>query len=277
MISIFLMGGLGNQLFQIFTVIAYALEHKTPFKFKYSETLKSGIERPTYWNSFLKNLKSSTTINDAELKFPILREKGFEYTEIQHIKQNFMLYGYYQSYKYFEKNYNSIKRLIQLNKQQEQILEKYTEYFTNKHTISLHFRVGDYKHIQNCHPLMPINYYINSIKYIVDKTNREKWNILYFCQQEDNTIVNSNIQNLKVVFPEVIFTKVDDDIDDWKQMLLMSCCKHNIIANSTFSWWGAYFNDNADKIVCYPNMWFGPALKHNTKDLFPNTWNKISI
>ena len=55
----------------------------------------------------------------------------------------------------------------------------------------------------------------------------------------------------------------------------MSCCQHNIIANSTFSWWGAYFNSNNNKIVCYPDTWFQPSVIHNTKDLFPDEWNKI--
>ena len=53
-------------------------------------------------------------------------------------------------------------------------------------------------------------------------------------------------------------------------MLSMSCCEHNIIANSTFSWWGAYFNDKKEKIGCYPGQWFGPKLADkNTKDICP--------
>jgi len=58
----------------------------------------------------------------------------------------------------------------------------------------------------------------------------------------------------------------------------MSCCQHNIIANSSFSWWAAYFNTNPNKIICYPEKWFGPQLsQHNTKDLFPPSWHKISF
>ena len=56
-------------------------------------------------------------------------------------------------------------------------------------------------------------------------------------------------------------------------MLLMSLTSHNIIANSTFSWWGAYFNNNSDKIVCYPRIWNGSNI--NVKDLIPETWIKI--
>ena len=70
--------------------------------------------------------------------------------------------------------------------------------------------------------------------------------------------------------------KVKDDIPDWKQLLIMSICHHNIIANSTFSWWGAYFNTNPTKLVCYPNAWFG-IKKQNyiMNDLFPENWKKI--
>lgn len=61
-------------------------------------------------------------------------------------------------------------------------------------------------------------------------------------------------------------------------MLIISLCECNVIANSTFSWWGAYFNTNNDKIVCYPNIWFGNACKdkNNIQDLFPENWIKIS-
>jgi hypothetical protein len=56
----------------------------------------------------------------------------------------------------------------------------------------------------------------------------------------------------------------------------MSSCKHNIIANSTFSWWGAYLNENNDKIVCYPSLWFGNELQNkDTCDLFLDNWKKI--
>ena len=57
----------------------------------------------------------------------------------------------------------------------------------------------------------------------------------------------------------------------------MSICHHNIIANSTFSWWGAYFNSNPEKIVCYPSLWFGSYYPVDVKDLCPPSWNRIRI
>ena len=99
---------------------------------------------------------------------------------------------------------------------------------------------------------------------------------MYFCEKDDNVEVLDKINELRIVFPECSFIKAPDNADDWKQLLMMSCCKHHIIANSTFSWWGAYFNSNEDKIVCYPDPWFGPNLKHNVDDLFPDTWTRIT-
>ena len=58
-------------------------------------------------------------------------------------------------------------------------------------------------------------------------------------------------------------------------MLLMSNCNHNLIANSTFSWWGAYFNSNTERKVCYPSVWFGPECRNSTRDLFPENWVKV--
>jgi hypothetical protein len=86
-----------------------------------------------------------------------------------------------------------------------------------------------------------------------------------------------NINFLKDNFPEYNFIRDDNDLDDWEQMILMSCCHHNIIANSSFSLWGALFNFQQDKIVCYPSKWFGDIANHDTKDLCPNDWFKIYI
>ena len=89
--------------------------------------------------------------------------------------------------------------------------------------------------------------------------------------------VNKQIHLIKEKFTELEFIMCNHKLQDWEQMLQMSLCKHNIIANSTFSWWGAYLNNNKDKIVCIPQKWFGPAIKHNQKDLYLPEWSIINI
>jgi hypothetical protein len=85
------------------------------------------------------------------------------------------------------------------------------------------------------------------------------------------------INKLQTDFPEYVFIRGQNTLADWEQLLLMSCCQHNIIANSSFSWWAAYFNLNTEKIVCYPSVWFGPNANLDTKDLCPDKWVKINI
>jgi hypothetical protein len=70
---------------------------------------------------------------------------------------------------------------------------------------------------------------------------------------------------------------VNEEFEDWHQLLLMSLCRDNIIANSSFSWWGAYFNSHDDKIVVCPSIWFGKDAKIDTSDLCPKSWHQIVI
>jgi len=271
-----IMGGLGNQLFQIFATIAYSIEHKQQFIFP--REIHAGVtNRHSYWDSFLIPLKNFTAFQFPQME--LLREKGFEYEKISFVSENEnrVLHGYFQSYKYFEKYYNSICRLIGLEQQKNQVQLSYPNNYM--FMISMHFRLGDYKHLQDCHPILSYEYYRNSLQHIQNLTLKDNWDVLFFCEKHDNPEVFVTIDKLRKEFPNFKFLKQDDNVEDWKQMLMMSVCSHNIIANSTFSWWSAYFNSNPSKIVCYPEEWFGPKIReiNNTKDLFPDQWTRISI
>ena len=298
MISCIIMGGLGNQLFQIYTTMALSLEMKTNFifpKIKFETDKRSD----TYWDSFLKELYKDTRVMDIKnMKYPLYKEKEFKYNKIQImpdlIKKNtgVMLYGYFQSYKYFDKEYKNISNYIKLDESRSEVRNMYYKKYENCNVISLHFRMGDYKYLKNCHPILGIDYYINSITFILSKKcSTVKWTILYFCEEEDLNEVKTKIDKIKAGCieylrgqewgrgHEVDFERANNEskMEDWRQLLLMSCCQHNIIANSSFSWWAAYFNDNSEKIICYPETWFGSQLsQHNTCDLCPKSWNKIN-
>jgi hypothetical protein len=279
------MGGLGNQLFQIFTTFAYCIRTNRKMVLPYSELLTVGKARITYWNTFLTSLKKFTTFTNSTFTNNYLNfikpynESNFNYNSIPNFSDDSIkLVGYFQSYKYFENEKNILFDSIGLSQQQNSIREEFKELLSNdlSNTISMHFRLGDYKDIQDCHPLMPTQYYERAILHIITARDLSKpFRILYFCEREDITDVEKIIEMLRKSYNFIEFKKVDDEIPDWKQMLLMSCCQDNIIANSTFSWWGAYFNQNEDKFVCYPNKWFGTKITHNTIDLFPKNWHKI--
>jgi len=290
MITSHLMGGLGNQLFQIFTTISYGFTHTIKVVFPYSKVLQDHVVRDTYWDSFLESLQpficsqmKYKMTNEELYKFELYREKHFSYNILPYFSKSTMLYGYWQSYKYFDDMKEKIFQMIRLEQFKFSVVKEYSRYF-DEHSdiISMHFRLGDYKYKQEYHPILPYEYYEKALDTILEKS-REKTRVLYFCEKEDNSIVLDHIQRLNKKNPEVLFIKVDDDIPDWKQMVLMSCCNHNIIANSTFSWWGAYMNILETKIVCYPSIWFGIRITQQKshdeyiKDLYPDSWIKINL
>jgi hypothetical protein len=280
-----LMGGLGNQLFQIFATISLALTTNKIFLFPYSDVLTTGITRRTYWYTLLDKLFNNTTWSRTEtdnpriFSLPQIGEKGFEYDELVAIRANLekkpaCLHGYFQSYKYFEKHYETIIQLIGLRAKQEVVREK-TTVLKNSCNVSLHFRLGDYVSKQSHHPIMSIKYYIAALTHIIDRVGSDTFRVIYFGEKDDEPTIKVCIQLLAKQFPHLEFVNADLE-EDWEQMLLMSVCTHNIIANSSFSWWGAYFNPSPAKIVCYPSVWFGPAMRNcNTKDLCPPSWQKI--
>ena len=282
-VSCYLMGGLGNQLFQIFTTLAYGMRTNRNVIFPYSFFLEVGVKRPTYWHTFLNSLLPFTVLkntgysNESLMLFPRFNEAGFRHVEIPNFTANseVLLVGYFQSYKYFDIYREQLFSFIQLKKQEENLRLLYSNYFEHDHVISMHFRLGDYKSIQDCHPLMTYDYYRKALNYILSYRNHKIYRVLYFFEKDDVDDVLLMINKLRSEFDTVEFIKVNDTIPDWQQMLLMSCCHDNIIANSSFSWWGAYFNTNPNKIVCYPDKWFGPNLGHDTSDLCPKDWNRI--
>ena len=282
MITCNLMGGLGNQIFQIFATISYAIKSRNQFKFVNLTTLGGGSTtvRYTFWETFFNNLKPFL-ISELPRPIHVIREKNFPYNDLpinEMVNRNVMIYGYFQSYKYFQENYSIIYRLLNIEKMKNYVLSTIDlkEDFLDN-CISIHFRIGDYKKLQDFHPLATYDYYERALNCISSSTQHREFNILYFCEDSDIDDVLSIINKLVDKFPIYNFKRGLNSLEDWQQMLLMSCCHHNIIANSSFSWWSAYFNSNKDKIVCYPSVWFGNAANNDTRDLCPSDWTKIRV
>ena len=289
-VTIEIMGGLGNQLFQIFTLISYGINSKKTLYFE-DKPITCGMRTKKYWDTpLLQNLKKYIQSHaNTDIQY---NEPFFHYMPIPElliVENNIKLHGYFQSEKYFIENKENIINIIDLDFSQTFIKNKIAglkdNIFDLEKMVSLHFRVGDYADNQIYHPLMPIEYYDKALEtfcldvFAHDKCNDNKWSVLYFCEENDLAYVNERINYLQLKFTNLVFIKAPI-LDDWEQMILMSLCQHHIIANSTFSWWGAYFGVNKNKKVYYPSIWFGPALRfHNLKDLIPEEerWKKILI
>jgi hypothetical protein len=266
-----LMGGLGNQLFQIFATIAYSLESNNTFRFLRKERLGN---RMTAWNTLLQGLQP-ILVNQLPTNVVVVREPEFAYNQIPAMpSKHVCLFGYFQSEKYFKPYYERIYNLTGIGLRRDELRPKLGDDMAT--TVSLHFRIGDYKPIQHYHPIMTVDYYGNALTHIQSKIEGPV-KVVYFCEETDLLDVSKIINALMVQFPEYVFVRCSPKLADWEQMLYMSWCHHHIIANSTFSWWGAYLNPSKDKIVCYPSTWFGPTVNADVRDLCPSEWIKIDL
>ena len=258
-------GGLGNQLFMIFATLAYAI--RTNRIAWFDEKTDYG-NRSAYWNSFFKNIRVYlshhtyyTHYKEIDFSYHPIPE-GIDYLE-----------GYFQSEKYFKPQLETIIKQFDIASFQNIIKNRYSLNQSNR--ISLHFRIGDYIHLQQHHVIQPLSYYENCIRYLQEQV-KGTYTIFCFYEKQDKEMTRQHINSLQNTFShQFIHVPELELMKDYEEMIFMSCCHHHIIANSSFSWWGAYFNSSPDKIVCYPKTWFGPSLPLNTKDLCPSEWIAI--
>lgn len=268
-------GGLGNQMFQY--AFYLSLKHRYPyaiylFSIKGSRHCHNGFElskvfktktllRRVAYQIFNKLLKCSF-MNETIRKQP---ESLKYYPSVyEGIKGNMRFEGFWQSYKYFEGIENDVIESFQFYK--EKLLDKtknICESIRNSESVSMHIRRGDYITENRFMPSM--DYYKNALAIIKKKKLNKEIKVFVF--SDDIQWVKDNLSVANVVYVEHNKLK-----DNWQDMFLMSQCKHNIITNSSFSWWAAYLNPNKEKIVVAPSIWF----EENEKiDLIPDNWIKI--
>lgn len=228
-------GRMGNQLFQIATTISTALQNNTNYCFPPWQ----------YEKNFNLHNCFSSNINTVET----YRERVFYYDPIPAYK-NIDLFGYFQSWKYFEHHKEEIINL----------LTPIHNFEREPGLCSIHVRRGDYLEKQDCHPLMTMDYYQEAMK----KSGCSKF-ILF---SDDMRWCKKNFKGDEYEYAERNSPPVD-------LAIMVKRCESNIICNSSFSWWGAYLNQFLDKKIIAPIKWFGPKLAHDTKDLLPESWIKI--
>ena len=176
-----------------------------------------------------------------------------------------MFHGYFQSYHNFLHNKDKINDIIGVNHFQNNTKHMYPHIFEDgKEIVGIHFRLGDYKHLQHAHPLLSNEYYKNAINSI-DGIEHKK--ILVFCEKEDDEEVSKRMRSISN-HPFEIF-HCENEIDD---LFLLSILNYVIMANSTFSWWAGFFNKNK-KNIYIPYKWFYSETKSN---LILPEWNIIT-
>ena len=275
MISIAPRGGLGNQLFQIWTLIHTANKENLPFYIEDQPapptSNPSRYPRVFYWETFLNELK--VFVRKRYNAHATYTQQGFAYTPLVLSKnKTIRLNGSFQSYKYFEESKEKIYDFLHITEKKDEVSNGFPEKFFDN-TISMHFRIGDYKG-SRVQQLQTIDFYMEALNKLIQDTKRSSWRVIYFYEASDRNEVNSHIKRLKEEYPHLVFESIGHDLADWEQMLVMSLCQHNIIANSSFSWWGAYLNMNLPNVY-YPSKWFSNKKNSETDDLCPDHWIEI--
>lgn len=287
MIVVKIIGGLGNQMFQY--AYAKVLSHKGyEVKIDTSEFDTYKLHGGFQLDKYDIDLEVSTTKENNAFykkniffyirnKLKLLPRKIIKESDLSfckkflEIEDNRYIIGYFQCAKYFKE----IKPILI---QQFQISQPVTSYTLDmkqaicneKNSCSLHVRRGDYikKNNVNIHGVCSLDYYQHAINMI---NNQSKHGVKYFIFSDDIEWVKDNL-----VVENAIYIDSKEKRLPHEDIYLMSLCNHNIIANSSFSWWGAWLNQNQEKIVIAPKKWFENAkMQKQAKDIIPNTWIKI--
>jgi hypothetical protein len=187
-------------------------------------------------------------------------------------KANLYLDGYFQSESYFKQQRADILKVFEfpaLDNVNDEVKKKIN---ASANSVSIHVRRGDYlksEAVSKVHGVLPLSYYQKGLSILKEKFP----SMTLFVFSDDIFWVKTNFQNVSA---EVYMIENNSAKDSWKDMALMSHCNHHIIANSSFSWWGAWLNPRPDKIVIAPDAWFAdPELNLQSKSIIPEHWIRI--
>ena len=282
-----ILGGLGNQMFQY--AFAYALSKKKGAEIKLDISGFKAYDLRAYeLNLFDISLEIAKIEEANRLKYKeenllqkivrkvrrkglllsdsYYREPHFNFDEKVFDLENVYCDGYWQSEKYFKEYRYELLKEFTLKKDLSKQSQVYKNEIVKTESVSLHIRRGDYvtnEHTNSVHGTCSLAYYREAILLMKSKLS----NPSFYIFSDDLQWARKNfnfIENITII-------ELDKEIPDHEEMMLMSLCKHNIIANSSFSWWGAWLNQNPNKMVIAPFKWFNDTSK-DTSDLIPEIW-----
>lgn len=287
MLIVAVAGGLGNQMFQYafyrkmkhlkknIKIDALALWNEKSVAhngyelnriFRLNVDFANAIERAGF-------LGRKDLLSKVRQKFSPLKNKyscQSDEEAISFIAENFSfenkyLLSYWQSERYFEDISDEIRKDFSFPAFTGSENMALSDKIRSTNSVSIHIRRGDYVQLANVKDICSLAYYKNAIRHIKETVKDPVFyvfsNDIAWCEQN-------------LAMEEAVFIDHNKGEDSYKDMQLMSYCKHNIIANSSFSWWGAWLNNNPEKIVLAPDKWFENTA--GTKDIIPDSWIKIS-
>ena len=260
-----LMGGMGNLLFIVATCYSLSKNNNSSLIF-YSNPWNDKRKNIIKYNMFKNFQLNSTTNRNYNITY---NETNFFYDTI-HLDSriNNCIHGYFQSYKYFDSYKTEFIKMLHnpYSKTTESLIHQFKNNNNDNNAlvpVSIHVRRTDYLPLPHIHLNLDMKYYLDAISHFSTE------NSIFILFSDDVEFIQ-NEPLFKNLPHKIIIDNPDDEYCFW----LMSACSHNIIANSSYSWWASYVNSNPDKLVIAPNRWFGPCgPQHKIRDIIPDTHN----
>lgn len=248
-------GGLGNQMFQIASTCATAWNNNLePIFEKIPVSPPLTNPRPVYWNTIFHKVQTLSSQDYNKIQF---LQFGFQDSYFRPIllphNKSYRMNGYFQNPEFFSKYKDRILDLFKLKDSHNKIIEDfYLKIAKNSKTVSIHVRRGDYLKLSNIYRIKDMDYFKKCIDLVINKVGNN--NLLFLIFSDDLEWCKNNFSKLDIncVYVDENHAMLNKDVID---MYLMSKCNHNIISNSSFSWWSAYMNKNPNKIVCSTKEW----------------------
>lgn len=284
-------GGLGNQMFQYAAGRCLAHSLNTELKLdisRFRQDSLRGYELSAF--SITGTIAAEEDLNRVRHPLPwmlihpaqALKSLIRQNSTIQYVKEkqfqfdpaffdlpdNIYLEGYWQSEKYFKRIEPLIRQEFRLHVGPGAQVQELSERIREGNAISIHIRRGDYVNNPSTnatHGVCSVGYYHQA----VERISRQVGDLRFWIFSDDPAWVKENIT---LDYP--YYCIPDHHLKNYEDMYLMSCCKHHIIANSSFSWWGAYLGSNPGKIIIAPKNWF-KKTDISTTDLLPESWIQL--